>query len=306
MATRLMAGVDVGGTRVKSVLCDVDGSVLLSHTASTPSRPGEGVVDVIVDTIGGLLDAARSGEAGDLGEVTLASAAAVVPGLVDETAGQAVWSANLGWRDLPLRDLLADRLEVPVALGHDVRAGLLAEHRLGAAQGVPDVLFVPLGTGIAGALLTGGRVANGTEWTGEIGHVVAVPGGAECGCGRRGCLEAVASASAIGRDWRAAGREGDAETLTRALADGDPIARDIWDAAIDALVRVLAPVCAAAGTRLVLVGGGLVLSGATLLDPLRDGLASAMGHDLLTLAPAALGDRAGALGAALLALEAAA
>ncbi|WP_035949914.1 ROK family protein, partial [Knoellia flava] len=103
-----------------------------------------------------------------------------------------------------------------------------------------------------------------------------------------------------------AGREGDAETLTRALADGDPIARDIWDAAIDALVRVLAPVCAAAGTRLVLVGGGLVLSGATLLDPLRDGLASAMGHDLLTLAPAALGDRAGALGAALLALEAAA
>ncbi len=297
-----MAGVDVGGTRVKSVLADSDGSVLLSHTASTPERPGAGVVELIVDTVSTLLDLARA----DGLEGRLAAVGAVVPGLVDEASGSASWSANLGWRDLPLRDLLLTRLDVPVAVGHDVRAGLLAEFHIGAAQGVPDALFVPLGTGIASALLASGRVVAGTEWTGEIGHVTVQPDGPVCGCGRRGCLEAVASASALGRAWRELGRDGDAETLGLAVADGDPEAIRLWEGAIDALVRVIAPVCAAAGTRVVLIGGGLALSGAVLLEPLRDRLVGALGHDRITVTRAALGDRAGALGATLLAMEAAA
>ena len=298
---RLMAGVDVGGTRTKSVLADADGSVLLSHTASTPERPGAGVVDLVVDTVTTLLDLARtSGIDG-----RLAAVGAVVPGLVDEASGSASWSANLGWRDLPLRDLLLSRFDVPVAVGHDVRAGLLAEFHAGAAQGVPDALFVPVGTGIASALLASGRVVAGTEWTGEIGHVTVQPDGPVCGCGRRGCLEAVASASALGRAWRELGRDGDAETLSRAVADGDPEAIRLWDDAIDALVRVIGPVCAAAGTRVVLIGGGLALAGAVLMEPLRDKLVSTLGHDRITVTRAALGDRAGALGATLLAMEAA-
>ncbi|KGN40970.1 hypothetical protein N801_10285 [Knoellia aerolata DSM 18566] len=295
-----MAGVDVGGTRVKSVLADDDGSVLFSHTASTPERPGAGVVDVIVDAVTTLLDLARA----DGIDGRLAAVGAVVPGLVDEATGSAAWSANLGWRDLPLRDLLRSRFDVPVAVGHDVRAGLLAEFHLGAAKGVPDALFVPLGTGIASALLASGRVVAGTEWTGEIGHVTVQPGGPVCGCGRRGCLEAVASASALGRAWRELGRDGDAETLSLAVADGDPEAIRLWEDAIDALVRVIGPVCAAAGTRVVLIGGGLALSGAVLLEPLRDRLVSVLGHDRIIVTRAALGDRAGALGATLLAMEA--
>jgi len=277
-----------------------DGSVALSHTESTPERPGEGIVDVIVDTVATLLDLARA--EGIDGE--LAAVGAVVPGLVDETSGTASWSANLGWRDLPLRERLRAHFEVPVATGHDVRAGLLAEFHLGAAQGAPDALFVPLGTGIASALLASGRVVAGSEWTGEIGHVIVEPDGPVCGCGRHGCLEAVASAAALGRAWRELGREGDAETLSRAVDDGDPEAIRIWHGAIDALVRVIGPVCAAAGTRLVLIGGGLALSGATLLDPLRDRLVHAIGHERITVTQAALGDRAGALGATLLAMEA--
>jgi len=277
-----------------------DGSVALSHTEPTPERPGEGIVDVIVDTVATLLDLARA--EGIDGE--LAAVGAVVPGLVDETSGTASWSANLGWRDLPLRERLRAHFEVPVATGHDVRAGLLAEFHLGAAQGAPDALFVPLGTGIASALLASGRVVAGSEWTGEIGHVIVEPDGPVCGCGRHGCLEAVASAAALGRAWRELGREGDAETLSRAVDDGDPEAIRIWHGAIDALVRVIGPVCAAAGTRLVLIGGGLALSGATLLDPLRDRLVHAIGHERITVTQAALGDRAGALGATLLAMEA--
>lgn len=295
-------GVDVGGTRVKSVLADSDGSVLLSHTTSTPDRPGEAVVDVITSTVAEVLDHARAQGLG--GE--LAAVGAVVPGLVDESTGSAAWSANLGWRDLPLLDLLRERFDVPVAVGHDVRAGMLAEFHLGAAQGVPDALFVPLGTGIASALLSSGRVVAGTEWTGEIGHVTVDSDGPQCGCGRRGCLEAVASAAALGRSWRALGRDGDAESLSRAVGEGDPQAVRLWEAAIDALVRVLAPVCAAAGTRVLLVGGGLAQSGSILLDPLRGKLVQSLGHDRITVTQAALGDRAGSLGATLLAMEAAA
>ncbi|PRY50780.1 glucokinase [Knoellia remsis] len=303
----LRAGVDVGGTRIKSVLCDADGSVLLSRTDITPSRPGEGIVDVVADVVAALTaDAASSGHDGTVGAVGV-----VVPGIVDEAKGLASFSANLGWRDLPLRDRLSERLGVPATLGHDVRAGLLAEHRLGAAQGVADVLFVPLGTGIASALLVHGTVVRGNDWTGEIGHVTVDPGGPRCGCGRLGCLEAVASAGAIGRAWRDAGHDGDAVDLVRTLDDpaadsgSRSDARQIWATAIDALVRVLASACAAAGTRLVLVGGGLVLAGDVLLTPLREGLTAALGHDQTTTAPAALGDRAAALGASLLAMEAA-
>ncbi|KGN37531.1 ROK family protein [Knoellia subterranea] len=296
----LVAGVDVGGTRIKSMLSDLDGSVVLSHTASTPPRPGDSIVEVIAETVATLVQRARA----DGITAPLAAVGAVVPGLVDEVNGMAAWSANLGWRDLPLRDRLQERFDVPVAIGHDVRAGLLAEFRLGAAQGSPDALFVPLGTGIASALLAGGQVVAGSEWTGEIGHVVVEPDGPPCGCGRLGCLEAVASAAALGRAWNALGRDGDAETLSRAVEDGDHEAIRLWEGAIDALVRVMAPVCAAAGTRLVLVGGGLALAGATLLDPLRDRLVRALGHDRITVTQAALGDRAGALGATLLAMEA--
>lgn len=297
---RLLAGIDVGGTRVKSVLCEPDGSIVLSHTTLTPPQPGHGVVDVIVRTVEELLALARV----EHPDVELAAAGVVVPGLVDETTGMAAWAANLGWRDLPLRALVHDRLDAPVAIGHDVRAGLLAEFHLGAAQGVPDVLFVPLGTGIASALLAGGRVVTGTEWTGEIGHVIVEPGGRLCGCGRHGCLETIASAAALGRAWRELGREGDAADLSRAVDSGDADAIRLWENAIDTLARALAPVCAAAGTRSVLVGGGLALAGATLLDPLRDALVVALGHERTTVAPAALGDRAASLGAAQLAMEA--
>jgi glucokinase len=300
VATALIAGIDVGGTRVKSMLSHPDGSVLLSHNTSTPERPGDGVVDVIVDAVASLLESARAEGV----DGVLAAVGAVVPGLVDEATGSATWSANLGWRDLPLRQRLQERFDVPVATGHDVRAGLLAEFHHGAAQGAPDALFVALGTGIASALLAGGRVVAGSEWTGEVGHVVVERDGPVCGCGRHGCLEAVASAAALGRAWRDLGRDGDAATLARAVDDGDAEAIRIWEGAIDHLVQVIAPVCAAAGTRLLLVGGGLALSGTTLLDPLRDRLVHAIGHERVTVARAALGDRAAALGATLLAMKA--
>ncbi|GAA5017273.1 ROK family protein [Terrabacter aeriphilus] len=301
MKREAVVGIDVGGTRTKASLVTVEGQVLTETVTPTPprlgERDGERLGDLAAHVVAELVQTLEE-------PAVLLAVGVVVPGLVDEASGIGVWSANLGWRDLDLRSAVAARVDVPVAVGHDVRAGLLAEHRLGAARAASNVLFVPLGTGLASALLTGGELVTGAPWAGEIGHVVVVPDGPPCGCGRRGCLEAVASAGAIGRRWsEATGLTGDAEEVARRAAAGEPEARRVWTEAIDALASVLAPVVAAAGTELVLVGGGLVHAGDALLVPLRAALDARVGHlGDVAVEAAALGDRAGSLGAASLAL----
>lgn len=293
-----VVGIDVGGTRIKSVLVTPDGQVLAEAARSTPESVGEELGEVAAKSVVELT--ARVEHAVDLLAVGVA-----VPGLVDEAAGIGVWSANLGWRDLDLRGAITAHVDVPVAIGHDVRSGLLAEHRLGAAREADNVLFVPLGTGLASAILCRGRLVTGSLWTGEIGHIVVVPDGPRCACGQRGCLEALSSAGAIGRRWsQATGLVGDAEEVARRADAGEPEARRVWQEAIDALAIMVAPVVAAAGTELVLIGGGLVHAGDTLLDPLRTALTARLGgRDDVAVEAAALGDRAGSLGAATIALD---
>jgi glucokinase len=293
-----VVGIDVGGTRIKSALVTPDGQVLAEAVRPTPDKVGDQLGEVAAEAVVELT--ARVDEAVDLLAVGVA-----VPGLVDDVTGIGVWSANLGWRDLDLRGSIAAHVDVPVAIGHDVRSGLLAEHRLGAAREADNVLFVPLGTGLASAILCRGQLVTGSLWTGEIGHIVVVPDGPLCACGQRGCLEALSSAGAIGRRWsEATGLVGDAEEVARRAEAGEPEARRIWQEAIDALAIMVAPVVAAAGTELVLIGGGLVHAGDTLLQPLRTALTARLGgRDDVAVRGAALGDRAGSLGAATIALD---
>ncbi|WP_353356081.1 ROK family protein [Intrasporangium sp. DVR] len=296
-----VVGIDVGGTRIKSALLSSGGAILGESTSPTPRMLRDVLGQTVREIVASLVAASSSGGGG----AAVAAVGVVVPGLVDDDRGIGVWSANLGWRDLDLRALVEGHLDVPVAIGHDVRAGLLGEHRFGAAREVADVLFLPLGTGIAGAMLSQGHLVRGSAWTGEIGHVVVVPDGPACRCGQRGCLEAISSAAAIGRRWsEATGESGDAEHVVRRLNAGDPLAQRIWREAVDALATVTAPVVAAAGTELVLVGGGLVRSGEALLGPFRAQLQQRLGGRTdVGVSAAALGDRSGSLGAASLALD---
>ncbi len=143
--------------------------------------------------------ALQAGKARGLGQTPVAAGVAI-PGVVDEARGVAVFAANLGFRDVPLRDLVAERLGLPAALGHDMRAAGLAEARLGAGHGAEDVIFVGIGTGIAAAHVRGGHTNSGAHGAaGELGHIVVRPGGPACACGQRGCLETGASASAASR-----------------------------------------------------------------------------------------------------------
>lgn len=298
-----VAAVDVGGTRIKAALVDRSGAELVSLTEATPAgldAPGALVAAVVasVDALRGRAAAVGTG-------LEPVACGVVVPGIVDDEAGVARWSANLGWRDLAVVEPLRRVLGLPVALGHDVRAGLVAEARFGAAQGFPNVLFMPLGTGIAGALMLDGHVVVAHGWSGELGHVVVVPDGPLCGCGARGCLEAVASASAIERAYAAAtGVRRGGDTIAGLVADGDAAASAVWAAAVDALARAVVMATTLTGVSRVVVGGGLGRSGEVLLTPLRESVrASLTFQPMPTIVEADLGDRAGCLGAACLAFD---
>ncbi|MEV7504385.1 ROK family protein [Streptomyces sp. NPDC093018] len=299
---RHVIALDVGGTGMKAALVGDDGALLHRARRATGRERGPDAV------VAGILDfAAELYAYGTERHGPPAAAGIAVPGIVDEEHGTAVYAANLGWKDVPLRDLLAKRLGVPVALGHDVRTGGLAEGRIGAGRGADRFLFVPLGTGIAGAIGIDGRVESGAHgFAGEIGHVVVRPGGTLCPCGQRGCLERYASAAAVSEAWAAAGGNPDADAAdcARAVAAGDPGARLVWQEAVDALADGLVTALTLLDPRTLIIGGGLAEAGEVLFQPLRDAVRRRVTFQKLpSIVPAALGDTAGCLGAGLLARD---
>lgn len=289
-------GVDIGGTRTKAVA--------LAPVGSAGSGEGGLVKHVLAELVVPTPATVSADVAGHVAEVVDAltakatapsGLAVVVPGLVDDRQGLGVWSASLGWRDLPIAARLRTRFAMPLAFGHDVRAGLLGEQRFGAAIGRSQVLFVPIGTGIGSAMMIDGRLISPSPWSGEIGRVSLSSGE---------LLEHVASAAALGRRWAEQGRAGDAQAVAAEVASGDELARRLWQRAVDALAEVLAPALAATGIDLLVVGGGLANAGEQLLAPLAAALRTRLPERDLQVRGAALGDRAAALGAAVLATEA--
>ncbi len=288
---------DVGGTSTKSAIIDSFGVVHGMRRTPTPRSADDPSGMVLAE-----IDRQVSSLRAENPEITPLAVGFSVPGLVDAESGVGVFSSNLGWRDVPLRDRARSRLHLPVAFGHDVQAAAIAEHRLGAARGTRDAVVVIIGTGIAATLILGGRAFAGTGFAGELGHCLSRVGGDPCPCGATGCLETIASAAAIARRYNAATGQavsGAREVMSRAQQD-DPVARSVWNEAIDALAESLARVTAIIAPETIVVGGGLAQARRALFVPLErklDGLLSF--HQRPTLRPAALGGDAGLLGTAL-------
>jgi glucokinase len=301
-----VVALDVGGTGMKAALVGADGDGDLLYEARRETRRERGP-DAVVAQIADFAEELSAHGTERFGGGPLAAGIAV-PGVLDQSSGTAVYSANLGWRDVPLRALLTERLGgVPVALGHDVRTGGLAEGRVGAGRGVDRFFFMALGTGIAGAIGIDGTVEPGAHGgAGEIGHIVVRPDGPRCGCGQHGCLEALASASAVGRAWAAASGDTSATAAdaARAVESGDERAIAVWRNAVDALAAGLVTAVTLLDPRTVIVGGGLAEAGDILFEPLTEAVrARVTFQQLPTIVPAALGDAAGCLGAGLLARD---
>lgn len=285
-------GVDVGGTTVKV------GVLAGGRLVDTAERPTPRDPDVLSGTLAELV----------LPRVSRHDATAVgvvVPGVVDEHRGVGVLSATLGWRDAPLRALFTERLGIPVALGHDVRAAALAELGPSAPSAPQDAAFVALGTGLSAALVLDGRIRAAGGLAGELGHC-DVGHGQLCPCGATGCLEVLASGAGMAR--RLQQRTGEpvvgAEDVARRAAAGDAAARAVWDDAVDALSHGLAWLVGIAAPEVVVVGGGVAAAGAQLLEPLSERLDQRLSfHRRPVVRAARWGADAARVGAALLAQE---
>ncbi|MDH6139891.1 glucokinase [Kitasatospora sp. GP30] len=294
-ATATTIALDIGGTYIKGGVAGPDG--ILRHTErwfTGADRGPDAVLETVIAAAAQLVREHRPSAAG-----------IAAPGIVDELAGVSVLAANLGWRHLPVRGWLTDELGLPVALGHDVRAGGLAEARLGAGRGSRNFLFVPVGTGIAAAHMVDGYAQIGSHSrAGELGHLVVRPGGEACPCGGRGCLETIASAAAIARRYAHATGETDAtaKDVGERAAAGDPAAATVWREAIEALADGLAAAITLLDPERIVIGGGLARAGEPYFAPLRAAVAERLSFQTMPqIVPAELGHQAGCQGAALLA-----
>ena len=315
MKPAVTAGFDIGGTNIRA---EVIGSpAALGDASRRRARPAaEGD---IVDGVCAMVRAIERELAGPLDAVGVGCA-----GLVD-TSGTVATSPNIpGIRDFPLLELLSERLERPVAVDNDATAALRAELGSGAATGASDVLLVTFGTGIGAALALDGAIRRGAHGlAGEAGHMIVAPDGPECPCGRRGCWERVASGAALGRAAREAARAGTAPALVECVGGSieelrgehvgqlatarDPAARRLMREFADWVALGLNNLILLVAPEVVVLGGGLSELGEVFLEPVRDALADVYleqhQRPATELRRARHGDRAGAIGAALLAAD---
>ena len=294
--------LDIGGTKIAAGLADSDGA--LTYTAISPTPVGEGAERVWAVVAAAIADALGAA-GGAVGAVGIASA-----GPVHRDAGT-VSPINIpAWHRFPLRDkVIAEVPGVPVRLGGDGVCMALAEHWLGAARGARFLLGMVVSTGVGGGLVLDGAPYPGrTGNAGHVGHVVVERDGSPCTCGGRGCVETVASGPSLVRwaranGWHAPPAAG-ARELAVAAAAGDALALRAFRRGATALAMTIASVAAVCDLDLVVVGGGVAMSGELLFGPLRTALADYAGLDFLAdlrMVAAELGAEAGLIGAARLA-----
>ena len=306
--------VDLGGTNVRAAAISSDGQIIARKQLPTRAHAGvEEVLAGVAEAVGSVAAEARVAADAPVG--------VVLPGALDPVRGFLMIAPNLGWRDLPIRDLLAARLDRPVTIGNDVNAGAYGEWRYGAGRGTRDLVYIACGTGVGGGIIIDGRLLLGRAGlAGEVGHMVVALDGPRCHCGGAGCLEAFAGGWAIeqaAQDLLDAGIPSSltdlmaerGESLSGALINyaaqyDDGLAIEVLARAGRALGFAVASLVHLFNPEAVVIGGGVISAGPFLFEPMQEAidahLIEGFGHDLRVL-PAALGQDSGLLGAAALA-----
>jgi glucokinase len=297
MPPRRVIGIDAGGTKLLGGV--VDEQMVVHHRVHRTWRGADRqeTLDIFTDAVEEVRAAAPEVEAIGFG----------IPALVDWEAGVSRWSNHLPLDDVPFRDLMSERLGLPVVVDNDGNASMLAEARSGAAAGAQHAVMVSLGTGIGGGLWLNGGVYRGSSGVGaELGHVVLQLHGPECpgDCPGLGCFEALVSGNAIGREGLRVAEAQPDSALGRRLAADKEI--DVLAAIGERLGFGLVGLVNTFNPEVIVIGGGAARGGELLLEPARAVIASRAlppAREVVRVLPAHYGDEAGMMGAALMALE---
>ena len=312
--TRKVIGFDLGGTKLLGGVVDEELDVYKRVHRGVQGLKQSDIISAITDAVEEATEEESGIEAVGFG----------IPCLIDQRTGVAVIAVNLPIADLPFRDIMAERIDLPVFIDNDANVTTLVEQRFGAARGADDVVGLTIGTGIGGGLVLGGKIYRGHIGSGgELGHMVIDEDGPRCQgqCPNQGCLEAVASGTAIGREGVVAAAQEPGSALGAAAADGLEITGElVTDLALagDEVSRMvlgqigrnlgvgLANLVNIFNPEVIVIGGGAMAAGDLLLEPAREELrrrALPPGRDLVRVVPARFGPEAGMLGAAVLAFD---
>lgn len=278
-----IGGIDIGGTKIAVAIARAGGEIVARSSFPTDANlPPEAALNQALET---LVTLARTHE-GKLSAVGIGC-----PGPLDFDRGQFLAPPNMpaSWQQFPIRSFVENKLNLPVVVENDANAAAVGEHLFGAGRGYSDLVYLTISTGIGGGIIADNKLVH--RW-GEAGHVTVQPDGAECGCGARGCLEALCSGTAIAR--RAQGylqagkpsrmsemvsdtREVTARTVAEAVREGDKLACEVWRETISFMAIGIGNIIALLAPQAVILGGGVAAgAGELLLQPLRDELKERM------------------------------
>ncbi len=280
---QMVVGVDVGGTKIAAGLVDRAGNVFGRLQLPTDTSNAEMTLNSISQAILAVIN--TSG----VSTSRISGVGLGIPGKVDPEKGIGINSANLGWRNIEIKSWLEETLQLPCALDNDVVAGALGESLYGEAQGLANMVYVSMGTGIATRVIIEGKIYRGTNGlAGEIGHAIFEPNGPQCLCGGWGCLEAVASGRAIGfqaqqaidagrtsliLNLRAGKSKVTSELVFEAALQGDTLAIEILTLAGSKLAYALHLLAILFDPQAIVLGGGLSHTRGHFLEAIRSGVA---------------------------------
>lgn len=311
MSAGEIIGVDLGGTKMLVGVLDADSKVLWEDREASTGQTEDELVELLVSEV----EEARAAREG------VAAVGLGIPATIDHDKGIAVSAVNLPLENLPIRDLVSERTDLPVFVDNDATVAALAEHLYGAARGAENAVMLTIGTGIGGGLILGGEVYRGSTGAGaELGHAVIEADGPRCqgNCPGRGCIETLASGTALGREGRAAaerepnsalgamlanGEQIDGKAVTEAALSGDATARGVFDLVGSRLGVALTSFANIFEPEVFVIGGGVIAAGDLLLEPARRELAERALPPMknIPVVAAELGSDAGMIGAAAMA-----
>ena len=315
---KILIGIDLGGTNIKVGCFDIGLNLISKISVETKADLGpEDVIDRLADAIKNLV-----GSAG-LGLSDIAAAGIGTPGPADYKAGIIINSTNMPtFKNVPIRQMLNDKLHCPVAFDNDANVACLGEFAAGAGRDVTDMVLLTLGTGIGGGIISDGRLVLGSgSNAAELGHIIIYPDGRVCNCGQRGCAEAYASANQTAKRATEAIESGAESSLAKVLEDkgeidckdvyeqmkkGDALAKKITDETAKALALLCINILHTTDPQRIVFSGGMIAEGDRLLDRIKyyfDEHIWKLKKESVEICFATLGEDAGIIGAAALAKE---